>query len=86
MSRFNVKALRESMGLDRDEFSDRVGVDVRTIRRWENAEVDPSPMATRRLREMQRSLEPARRTFEMPAAGAAQAVSGVVPSRRALSE
>ena len=57
MARFNVKALRESMRKDQVAFAALVGVDERTIRRWENAEVDPSPMATRRLREIQQANE-----------------------------
>lgn len=50
--RFDVKALRDVMGISQTDLADRLGVHQRTIQRWENAEVDPSPLAVRRLREL----------------------------------
>ena len=90
MARFNVKALRESMGKSQPEFADVVGVDERTIRRWEHQDVDPSPMATRRLREIQsahtgspETVRPQRKDFTPPPS-VEPATSGVGPRRAFL--
>lgn len=45
------------MGLGRAEFAARIPVDKRTIRRWENDEVDPSPLAVQTLQRLLEALE-----------------------------
>ena len=88
--RFNVKALRESMGNDQKAFAQTVGVDERTIRRWENDGVEPSPMAVRRLREIQQHVSVSPESTERapqqePSRRPLVSGGGVVPSRRPLS-
>lgn len=90
MPRVNVARLRQSMGKDLDEFAKAVGVDSRTVRRWEAAETDPSPMAVRRLNELQMELEgretasnsPPRRKEPLAESFLSESPRGVVPSRR----
>lgn len=50
--RFDVKGLRDRMGISQVDLADRMGIHPRTIQRWENAEADPSPMATRLLQDI----------------------------------
>lgn len=47
--RVNVRAIRQRLGLNRDDFGALVGAHPRTVRRWENGEGDPSPMAVKHL-------------------------------------
>lgn len=51
--RVNVKALRDSLGLSREAFGKRIPASSRTVRRWENGEVEPSQMAISRLVALQ---------------------------------
>jgi DNA-binding transcriptional regulator YiaG len=48
-TRVDVKALRSQFGENRESFGKRFPVDKRTVRRWENGEVEPSPMALKQL-------------------------------------
>ena len=57
MSPDEVKAIRERLGLGRAAFAARIPVNKRTVRRWENNEVAPSPLAVRTLRQMLEELE-----------------------------
>jgi DNA-binding transcriptional regulator YiaG len=57
MSPDDVKALRERMQLGRAEFAARIPVDKRTVRRWENNEVAPSPLAAQMLQRLLEALE-----------------------------
>lgn len=50
--RVNVKALRERLGMSRAELGERVSANKRTVRRWENGESDPSPMAAKHLAQL----------------------------------
>ena len=52
-TRVNVKELRSRLGLNREDFGELFPVSSRTVRRWENGEVDGmSPIAERRLSEL----------------------------------
>lgn len=51
-SRFNVVALRHSLGMSQEKFADLVGVHLRSVQRWEGGEVDPSPMAMKHMRRV----------------------------------
>lgn len=52
MARVNVKALREEMGHSQSSLAELMGVHERTVKRWESAESDPSPLATEKIREI----------------------------------
>lgn len=90
----NVKSLRDSMGLDQVGFAKKLGVHWQTVLRWEKGHTDPSPMALRRLREMQQPEVPARRdsngnsdsdshqTAAMDSDTPTSPSFGVVPARR----
>ena len=40
-----VRAIREAADLEKDEFADKIGVDVRTIYRWESTDRLPKGKA-----------------------------------------
>ena len=48
-TRVDVKAIRSQFGENRESCGKRFPVDKRTVRRWENGEVEPSPMALKQL-------------------------------------
>jgi DNA-binding transcriptional regulator YiaG len=48
-TRVDVRAIRDRLGENRESFRKRFPVSNRTVRRWENGEVDPSPMAIKQL-------------------------------------
>lgn len=52
-TRINVRELRDSLGLSREQFRKAIGASNRTVRRWENGEAEPSQMALKRLAEVQ---------------------------------
>jgi DNA-binding transcriptional regulator YiaG len=56
-NRINVRALREKVGLNRDDFGARVGASGRTIRRWENDEAEPSAMACKILYSLAEQID-----------------------------
>lgn len=52
-TRVSVKELRHRLDLNREDFGKLFPVSSRTVRRWENGEVDGmSPLAERRLSEL----------------------------------
>lgn len=66
-TRVDVRALREGLGLSREEFRKMLPVSNRTVRRWENGEVEPSQMALDRLARLQEDAPqsgPRRRIIE----------------------
>lgn len=50
--RINVARLRSRLGISQQTMADALHTDVRTIRRWEAVDHDPSPMATDALRRL----------------------------------
>lgn len=50
--RINVARLRERLGMSQAEMAKHLGATERSIRRWENDTIDPSPMATGALRRL----------------------------------
>lgn len=52
-TRVDVRALRENLGLSREQFRKMLPVSNRTVRRWENGEVEPSQMALDKLARLQ---------------------------------
>jgi DNA-binding XRE family transcriptional regulator len=52
-TRVSVKELRNRLGKNREDFGALFPVSARTVRRWENGEVDGmSPLAERRYAEL----------------------------------
>ena len=45
----NLRKLRERVGLNRTELAAKVGVEARTIRRWEDGENIPHPERIKKL-------------------------------------
>lgn len=60
-TRIDVRDLRARCGLSVERFADKVGVDRRTIQRWENSGLTPMPLAVRRLEEISQELAETRR-------------------------
>lgn len=52
-TRVDVRALRENLGLSREQFRKMLPVSNRTVRRWENGEVEPSQLALDKLAQLQ---------------------------------
>ncbi len=48
-----IRELRTAMGLTQEQFAAKVGVTFSTVNRWENGRGRPSPLALRRIEEMQ---------------------------------
>ena len=48
----NVKAIREKMGITQAELARRMGVAYQTVNRWEKNRTQPSRMAQRLLKEI----------------------------------
>lgn len=51
-----VKELHIALGLTQEQFVTRVGVTFSTVNRWENGRGYPSPLAMRRIKELQQEL------------------------------
>ena len=61
-TRVHVKDLRHRLDLNREDFGKLFPVSSRTVRRWENGEVDGmSPLAERRLDELVEQQETRRK-------------------------
>lgn len=52
-----IKRLRTSLGLTQEQFAAKVGVTFSTVNRWENGKGTPSPLAMRRVEELQEELK-----------------------------
>ena len=48
-----VRALRDALGLNQTEFGSMVGVSFTTVSRWETGQTRPSPLAWRRILELE---------------------------------
>ena len=48
-----IKRLRSEFGLTQEQFAAKVGVTWSTVNRWENGRGSPSPLAMRRIEELQ---------------------------------
>lgn len=55
--RFDVAAYRTRTGQSQSQLADDLGVTSRSIRRWELAETDPSPMALKLLQDHKTKFE-----------------------------
>jgi DNA-binding transcriptional regulator YiaG len=51
-----IRKLRATLGLTQEQFAAKVGVTWSTVNRWENGRGNPSPLAMRRIKELQGDL------------------------------
>ena len=51
-----VKELRRQLRLSQEKFAAEVGVTASTVNRWENGRGKPSPLAMRRIEELNQNL------------------------------
>ena len=56
MPRVNTRRLREGLGYSLNTWARALGVGRRTVMRWENDGVDPSPLALQQLKRFQTQL------------------------------
>ncbi len=52
-----IRRLRAALGLTQEQFAAKIGVTFSTVNRWENAKGKPSPLAMRRVEELQNELK-----------------------------
>jgi putative transcriptional regulator len=48
-----IRQRRIALGLTQEQFAAKVGVTFSTVNRWENNKVKPSPLALKRIKELQ---------------------------------
>jgi transcriptional regulator with XRE-family HTH domain len=51
-----IRKLRLALGLTQEQFAAKVGVTFSTVNRWESGRRSPSPLAMRRIEELQGHL------------------------------
>jgi putative transcriptional regulator len=49
-----IRRGRIALGLTQEQFAVKVGVTFTTVNRWENNKARPSPLAIRRIKELQK--------------------------------
>jgi putative transcriptional regulator len=49
-----IRERRIALGLTQEQFAAKIGVTVSTVNRWENSKTKPSPLALRRIKELQK--------------------------------
>jgi DNA-binding transcriptional regulator YiaG len=51
-ARMNVAAYRETHGLTQQQLADKISVHIRTVKRWEAGDAEPSPMAIKHMKQL----------------------------------
>jgi DNA-binding transcriptional regulator YiaG len=54
-----IRGLRYQLHLSQEQFAARLGVSFKTVNRWENERVMPSPMALRLIQDLLQQVEAA---------------------------
>jgi putative transcriptional regulator len=49
-----IRKRRIALGLTQEQFAAKIGVTFSTVNRWENDKTMPSPLALRRIKELQK--------------------------------
>jgi transcriptional regulator with XRE-family HTH domain len=49
-----IKKWRVALGLTQEKYAAKVGVTYSTVNRWENTKARPSPLALKRIKELQK--------------------------------
>jgi putative transcriptional regulator len=57
MNSADIKNLRWKMNLTQEQLANLVGVSFVTLNRWENCVSNPSPLAMKKLIELQKKLQ-----------------------------
>ncbi len=57
MNREDIKKLRLNLGMSQQAFSNKVGVSLMTVNRWETGNFNPSGLALKRLEKLQRKYD-----------------------------
>lgn len=52
-----VRLLRTKLRLTQEQMAKRVGVSFATINRWENSHFKPTPLARKRIQELESEIE-----------------------------
>ncbi|HDY90152.1 MAG TPA: XRE family transcriptional regulator [bacterium] len=53
----DIKALRKKLNLTQEQLAEKIGVSWRTICRWENSNIKPSPLAQKAIEKLQKNLK-----------------------------
>lgn len=56
MNKDEVKAIRQSLGLNQQDFATKLNVSYRSISRWETGGAKPGKLATEKLEKLQRKV------------------------------
>ena len=59
-----IRELRKAMGLTQEQFAAKAGVTFSTVNRWENGRGKPSPLALRRIDELQQEFHKTNKSDE----------------------
>jgi len=51
-----IRQLRAELGLTQEQFAAKIGVTYSTVNRWENSKANPSPLAMRTIRILQKKI------------------------------
>jgi len=52
-----IRRLRLRLGLTQEQFATKVGVTFSTVNRWESGRTQPSPLAMRRINELEQKQD-----------------------------
>ena len=52
----DIRELRSKLGLTQEQFAAKVGVTFSTVNRWESGKSKPSPLAMKRIKELQSAV------------------------------
>ena len=53
-----IKKLRTTLSLTQEQLAAKIGITFSTVNRWENGKCNPSPLAMKRLKELQKKSCP----------------------------
>lgn len=53
----HIMWIRKELDFSQEEFAGRLGVSFTTVNRWENGKTQPSSLAVKQLREIQKEIE-----------------------------
>ncbi len=51
-----IREIRAALSVTQEQFASKIGVTYSTVNRWENNKCIPSPLAWRRIEELQKKL------------------------------
>lgn len=57
MNSDEVKVIRQSLGLNQQDFATKLNVSMRAVSRWETGKAKPSRLATEKLEKFQKLID-----------------------------